>query len=138
MASWLTNFNEAKKKPIRTLFVTTAVGFAALALIDYFLAGTRSYASAGAVGGICAVMIALGISRAIWPGVFDRSITSRPRTQFARHVWRWAYPTICLVISLVLIGVGIAGENAGVAITGIPFLVIGAVIAVAKKRVIGR
>lgn len=136
MANWLTNTDEARKRPVRTLVTMTVCGFVALALIDYFLAGTRSYASAGAVGGICAAMIGLGISRAMWPDVFDRSFTTRPRARFARRVLRWAYPVMCLVIALVLIGIGIAAGSAGVEITGIPFLSIGTAVAVAKRRVI--
>ena len=57
-------------------------------------------------------MIGLGISRAMWPDVFDRSFTTRPRARFARRVLRWAYPVMCLVIALVLVGIGIAaGES---------------------------
>jgi hypothetical protein len=43
---------------------------------------------------------------------------------------------MCLVIALVLIGIGIAAGSAGVEITGIPFLLIGTAVAVAKRRVI--
>src|ERR1700675_1818686 len=99
MASCLTDFEEARKKPVRTLAGTMASVFVSLALVDYFLAGTRSYASAAGVGGTCAVVTALVVSRGMWPGIFDRSIALRPRSRVAERVWRWAYPVVCLTIA---------------------------------------
>jgi hypothetical protein len=133
MANWLTNIDEARKKPVRTLVTMAACGFVSLALIDYFVAGTRSYASAGAVGGGCAAMIALGISRGLWPRVFDRPLTSRSQSRLGRAVRRWSYVVGCLLIALALVAYGVSVGSAGVAESGIPFLAIAGVLGFAKR-----
>jgi hypothetical protein len=70
MTNWLTNWEEARTKPVRTITAMTVSVFVSLALVDYYLAGTHSVASASGVGGACAVMAALLACRGLWPRTF--------------------------------------------------------------------
>ncbi len=138
MASWLTDLNEARKKPLRTLVSLMGTGFVGLALADYFLADTHSVASACAAGGIAAVVIGLVISRGLWPSIFDRPLTAHGPHRLVRYIGQWYYLLISLFISLTLFGFGISTGRADVAVAGIPFLLIGVVITFAKKMSRGR
>jgi hypothetical protein len=134
MASWLTDPQEARRKPVRTLLSTMICGFITLAFVDYFLAGTRSIASAGAVGGVAAIMIGLGISHGLWPGIFDRPLTAPGRGRTLRSIGRWYFLVICVFMSFTLIGLGISSGRADVIVAGAPFLLIGAVMTLARRR----
>ncbi len=133
MASWLTDVDEARKKPVRTITTSVIVVFTSLALGDYYIAGTHSASSALSVGGACAAAIVLVLCRGLWPNVFDRPVTSRGASRFGHVVWRWHFVIGCFLIALALVVVGASVGSTGVAATGIPFLAIAAVLVLAKK-----
>jgi hypothetical protein len=133
MTNWLTNWEEARTKPVRTIATMTVSVFVSLALVDYYLAGTHSVASASGVGGVCAVMAALLACRGLWPRTFDRPLTSRGQSRVGRAARRWYYVVGCLSIALALIVYGVSVGSAGVAASGIPFLAIAVGFGFAKR-----
>jgi hypothetical protein len=109
--------------------------FVSLALVDYYLAGTRSVASASGVGGGCAVMAALVACRGLWPRTFDRPLTSGGQSRVGRAVRHWLYEVGCVSIALALIVYGASVGSASVAASGVPFLAIAAGLGLAKRWV---
>ena len=134
VARWLTDWEEARKRPFRTVATGSAVVFTGMALGDYYVAGTRSVSSAAGVGAVCAVVIGLLIAGDLWPGIFQRRLTSRRPTRVWHRVWRWMFPVWCAAISLSLIAYGISVGHASVAIAGLPFMAIAVAVAVLKER----
>jgi predicted lysophospholipase L1 biosynthesis ABC-type transport system permease subunit len=131
----MTDVDEARKKPVRTIVAAAVFVFVSLALVDYYLAGTRSLVSALLVGGGAALIVGLVIAGALWPGFFDRALRTHGHTdwQRARFVRRWFYPAMCMAIACALIGYGISAGSGGVAISGLPFLAIAGVVILARR-----
>ena len=73
MGNWLTNWDDARKKPVRSLTALVLFVSVFAALGDYYLANTRSVPSAVGIGGICAVVIARLGKQRLWPNRSDRT-----------------------------------------------------------------
>jgi hypothetical protein len=133
MSTWLTNWDEARAKPVRTITAMTISVFVSLALADYYLAGTHSVASAAGVGGVCAVMAALLACRGLWPRTFDRPLTSRRQSRAGRAVRQWLFVVGSASIAFALIVYGVLVGSGEIAASGLPFLAIAAGLGLAKR-----
>lgn len=132
---WLTDWDEARQKPARTIVASALVVLVCFAPVDYYLAGTHSLTSALGIGGICGAMVGLVISRHLWPQIFDRPLTSGRPSRVGRAALRWSFVAICLLIGLALAVYGLRHGSVQVAASGLPFVAIAGALGYAKRWV---
>jgi hypothetical protein len=133
MTSWLTDWNEARKKPARTLASTTTFGVIALGLLDYFFASDRNIASAVTAAVVGGIVTGGGTSWMLWPHVFNRRLPLPLPTLVGRSFWFWQFPVGCSLVAFALVGWGISAQSTGVALAGVPFFGIAGLVVIARK-----
>jgi len=133
MLRWLITTTEVRKRPVRVIASMMIIAFLVLGVGDFYGAGTHSFGTASAIGGGCAVMAGLLTARGLWPDYFARSMHTEARWVFARRIWLWHWPLVLLAISLALLGFGISAGSAGVAFSGLPFMVLAALFVLAHR-----